>query len=63
MLSQALIARAGLLVIATPYTFHVRKIVEIARALNPTIETVVRTLNEEEAELLNNVKVAKVFLG
>jgi len=63
VLIQAHIARAGMLVIATPDTFHVRKMVEIARALNPTIETVVRTHNEEEAELLNNEKVAKVFLG
>ncbi|MEK7321558.1 MAG: YbaL family putative K(+) efflux transporter [Pseudomonadota bacterium] len=63
VLIQAHIARAGMLVIATPDTFHVRKMVEIARTLNPTIETVLRTHNEEEAQLLHKENVGKVFLG
>ena len=63
VLIQAHIARAGLLVIATPDTFHVRKMVEIARTLNPTIETVLRTHSEEEAELLQKENVGKVFMG
>jgi CPA2 family monovalent cation:H+ antiporter-2 len=36
---------------------------EIARTLNPRIEIVVRTHNEEEASLLENEKVATVFYG
>ena len=36
VLIQAHIARAGMLVIATPDTFNVRKMVEIARTLNPS---------------------------
>ena len=63
VLIQAHIARAGMLVIATPDTFDVRKMVEIARTLNPTIETVLRTHNEEEAKLLEKDKVGKVFVG
>jgi CPA2 family monovalent cation:H+ antiporter-2 len=63
VLIQAHIARASLLVIATPDTFHVRKMVEIARTLNPTIEAVLRTHNEEEAELLQKENVGKVFMG
>ncbi len=63
VLIQAHIARAGLLVIATPDTFHVRKMVEIARTLNPAIETVLRTHSEEEAELLQKENVGKVFMG
>lgn len=63
VLIQAHIARASLLVIATPDTFHVRKMVEIARTLNPTIEAVLRTHSEEEAELLQKENVGKVFMG
>lgn len=63
VLIQAHIARAGMLVIATPDTFQVRKMVEIARTLNPGIETVLRTHNEEEAELLRKENVGKVFMG
>lgn len=63
VLIQAHIARAGMLVIATPDTFHVRKMVEIARTLNPAIETVLRTHSEEEAQLLQKENVGKVFLG
>ena len=63
VLIQAHIARAGMLVIATPDTFNVRKMVEIARMLNPTIEIVMRTHNEDEAELLEKDNLGKVFVG
>ena len=63
VLIQAHIARADMLVIATPDTLNVRKVVEIARTLNPSIEVVVRTHNEEEAALLQNEHIGTVFLG
>lgn len=63
VLIQAHIARAGMLVVATPDTFHVRQMIETARALNPGIETVVRTHNEEEAGLLESEAADKVFIG
>ena len=63
VLIQAHIAEASMLVIATPDTFDVRKMVEIARTLNPTIETVLRSHNEDEAELLEKDNVGKVFVG
>lgn len=63
VLIQAHIARASMLVIATPDTFHVRAMIEIARALNPTIETVVRTHSEDEAVLLTRENAGKVFMG
>lgn len=63
VLIQAHIARAGMLVIATPDTFHVRAMVETARLLNPNIKTVVRTHNEEEAELLRSELAGKIFIG
>ena len=52
-----------MLVIATPDTLNVRKVVEIARTLNPAIEVVVRTHNEEEAALLQREHIGTVFLG
>ncbi|QPI50581.1 cation:proton antiporter [Massilia antarctica] len=63
VLIQAHIARAALLVIATPDTFHVRAMIETARALNPAIRTLVRTHNEEEAELLRKETGSQVFVG
>jgi CPA2 family monovalent cation:H+ antiporter-2 len=63
VLIQAHIARAALLVIATPDTFHVRRMIETARALNPDIETVVRTHSEEEAVLLKKENAGTVFMG
>jgi monovalent cation:H+ antiporter-2, CPA2 family len=63
VLIQAHIARATMLVIATPDTFHVRAMIETARALNPDIECVLRTHSEEEAELLRGERAGKVFIG
>ncbi len=63
VLVQAHIAHASMLVVATPDTFDVRQMIETARALNPGIETVVRTHNEEEAMLLHQESADKVFLG
>ena len=63
VLIQAHIARAGMLVIATPDAFDARKMLEIARALNPGIESVLRTHSEEEAQLLQREKAGAVFMG
>jgi CPA2 family monovalent cation:H+ antiporter-2 len=63
VLIQAHIARAFMLVIATPDTFHARKMIEIARMLNPRIDTVVRTHSVEEAALLEKEDAGKVFMG
>jgi CPA2 family monovalent cation:H+ antiporter-2 len=63
VLIQAHIHRARVLVIATPDTLDVRRMIEIARTVNPRIETVVRTHSEEEAALLVREKAGKVFLG
>jgi CPA2 family monovalent cation:H+ antiporter-2 len=63
VLIQAHVARASMLVIATPDTFKVRSMVETARALNPSIGCVVRTHNEQEAELLHADTGGQVFVG
>ena len=63
VLIQGHVARARMLVIATPDTLDVRRMIEIARTLNPRIETVVRTHSEEEAVLLEKENAGKVFMG
>jgi monovalent cation:H+ antiporter-2, CPA2 family len=63
VLIQAHIQRARMLVIATPDTLDVRRMLEIARTVNPRIETVVRTHSEEEAGLLEKENAGTVFLG
>lgn len=63
VLIQAHVARAALLVIAIPDTLDVRKMVEIARTLNPEIGVVLRTHSEEEAQLLRDDNLGTVFLG
>ena len=63
VLVQAHITHAALLVIATPDTFHVRRMVEIARMLNPSVKVVVRSHNESEAGLLRQETGGKVFVG
>jgi CPA2 family monovalent cation:H+ antiporter-2 len=63
VLIQAHIANAAMLVVATPDSLDVRKIVEIARKLQPNIEVVVRTHNEEEFRLLSNDALGTIFFG
>jgi len=62
-LVQAHLAEARLLVIATPQTVAVRRMVETARTLNPAIEVVLRSHNSEEAALLESEQAGKVFVG
>jgi monovalent cation:H+ antiporter-2, CPA2 family len=62
-LIQAHIAKASMLVIATPDTVSVRRMAQIARTLNPAIEIALRTHNEEEARLLEEENVGTVFFG
>ncbi|MDR1647220.1 MAG: Kef family K(+) transporter [Zoogloeaceae bacterium] len=62
-LIQAHIAHAALLAIATPDTLNVRRMTEIARTLNSGIEIVVRTHNDEEAQLLRGEGVGMIFHG
>jgi K+:H+ antiporter len=63
VLIQAHIARASMLIIATPETVSVRRMAELARTLNPDIEILVRTHNAEEASLLTKERVGTVFYG
>jgi CPA2 family monovalent cation:H+ antiporter-2 len=63
VLIQAHIANASMLVIATPDTIDVRKMVETAKLLQPKIEIVIRTHNEDESKFLREENIGKVFYG
>jgi len=63
VLVQAHIARAAMLIIAIPDVVDVRRMVEIARLLNPDIAVVLRTHSEDEAELLRAENLGAVFMG
>jgi CPA2 family monovalent cation:H+ antiporter-2 len=63
VLIQAHVARARMLVIATPDATRARSMLDVARRLNPHIETVVRTHTDDEAELMRRDRVGGVFMG
>ncbi|KQT08709.1 YbaL family putative K(+) efflux transporter [Ramlibacter sp. Leaf400] len=63
VLVQAHVARAAMLVVATPDTLGVRQMARNARLLNANIEIVVRSHNEAEAALLEKEVAGKVFIG
>jgi len=64
VLIQAHIARAAMLVVATPDALQVRQMIETAQTLNPGIDIVVRSHNEDEAQrLVQECSHAQVFLA
>lgn len=63
VLIQAHIARAAMLVITPPDSMRARRMVETARALNPNVEILLRTLSEDEAQMLRQEGLGTVFLG
>ena len=63
VLIQAHIAHARMLVVATPDALAAQAMIDTARTLNPGIEVVVRSHNEEEAAQLRAAGAGTVFLG
>lgn len=63
VLAQAHIARAAMLIIATPDTMKVRQMVETARKINPQVEVLIRSHSEVESRLLEQEEAGKIFLG
>jgi CPA2 family monovalent cation:H+ antiporter-2 len=63
VLIQAHIAKAVMLIIATPDTIHVRQMADNARKLNPDIEIILRTHSEDESQLLRNEGIGTVFFA
>lgn len=63
VLIQAHIAHAAILVIAVPDVFDIHPMIATARALNPTIEIVVRAHDEQQSEWFRREQVGTVFFG
>ncbi|ARR57025.1 Kef family K(+) transporter [Rhizorhabdus wittichii DC-6] len=63
ILAAAGIAHARLLVIATPEGFQTRRIIEIARELNPGIDVAVRTHSDAEVAHLESQGVGLAIMG
>jgi CPA2 family monovalent cation:H+ antiporter-2 len=63
VLIQAHIAHAAMLVVAMPDAIHIRQMADCARALNPAIEIVLRTHNDDESALLRQEGIGTVFFG
>jgi CPA2 family monovalent cation:H+ antiporter-2 len=63
VLVQSHIAHAAMLVLATSSPLDIRKMVEIARTLNPAVEVVARTHNDEESRLLRSEGIGVIFHG
>ena len=63
VLIQAHIARAAMLVIATPDTLNVQQIITTARTLNPSIEAVVRSHSADEARRIAQECDSTVFVA
>ena len=63
VLIQAHVARAKMLVIATPDAFLARKMIEIARTLNPRIHVIVRSHSEDGAAMLRREHAVDVLIG
>lgn len=63
VLIQAHIADAAMLVVAMSNPLNMRQMIDIARALNPSIEIVLRTHSEEESTMLREDGVGTVFFA
>lgn len=63
VLVQAHITKAAMLVVTIPDPVACRKMVDIARKLNPDIATVLRAESEEGAVLLRKDKLGEVFVA
>lgn len=63
VLIQAHIARAKTLVIAISDPFRARKMIDIARMLNPNINILVRAHSDQEVDLFHKDQVEYVFFG
>ena len=63
VLDAAHIGTAKLLVIASPDSYAARRVLDLARQANPTIDTVVRTHTDHECEHFEKAGVGRVVMG
>ncbi|MGH8188559.1 MAG: NAD-binding protein, partial [Steroidobacteraceae bacterium] len=63
VLTAAGVGSAKLIVITTPDSFQARRILELARGANPTIDVVVRTHSYAELDHFRQLRVGHVVMG
>jgi monovalent cation:H+ antiporter-2, CPA2 family len=63
VLDAAGVRYARLVVVATPDSFQARRIVELARQMNPAVDVVVRTHAADEIRTLENLGANRVVMG
>ena len=63
VLIQAHVRHAAMLVVAIADTVGLERMVDAARTLNPTIEVVVRSHNDEESAFVRRGRLGRVFSG
>jgi CPA2 family monovalent cation:H+ antiporter-2 len=63
VLEAAYTGRARLLLIATPEGYQTRRVIELARRINPKIDTAVRTHSESEVAYLKQQGVGVAIMG
>ena len=63
VLDQAHLATARLLIVTAPDAYKARAIIDVARKVNPEIDTVVRTHSEREKRYLERLNVGKAVMG
>jgi CPA2 family monovalent cation:H+ antiporter-2 len=63
VLREAHVEQARLLILATPDPFQARAMIDVARAVNPDIETVARTHSEGERAYLESHGVGLALIG
>lgn len=54
---------ARLLIVAAPDPYHARRVIELARQANPTIEIIVRTHSDAERRYLEQLGVNRALMG
>jgi CPA2 family monovalent cation:H+ antiporter-2 len=63
VLIQAHVARAALLLVTGGDSLQSRRMVETARALNPSIRVMLRAASEDEARLLREAGLGEVYVA
>lgn len=63
ILEHAELTHARILVITTPERFQTRRVIELARKLNPHIDIIVRTHHDDEYQHLKDLGIASVVMG
>lgn len=63
MLADAHLEAARLVIVAAPDAYQARAILALARRLNPNVEVVVRTHDDEERTFLEGHGAARALLG